>query len=93
LLLKINNKGEDVKVSYDLKAVTQEINRSLNAEKEVLKTIISEEYGDKPENQEPTEKSAQKKERFRITWEETDSVPVSEKREEEKGFRDLFRKN
>lgn len=96
LLLKVENKGEEVKVSYDLKAVTQEVQKNIKAEKQSLKTILNEEYGWYDDETKPatpaTATPAQKKSRFSITWEETDSVPPQKTVEEEKGFRNLFRK-
>ncbi|HEX2968195.1 MAG TPA: AsmA-like C-terminal region-containing protein [Bacteroidales bacterium] len=95
LLLKIENKGDDVKVSYDIKAVGTQINQNIKSEKQSLKAILNEEYGwynqETKENNPPQQT---KKNRFNITWEESDSThaetPVKE--EKEKGFRNLFRK-
>jgi len=73
LLLKIENKGDEVKVGYDIKAAGSEIKNNIQAEKQTLKTILNQEYGwfknDTSSRQKPAEKS-----RFRITWEETDST-------------------
>ena len=85
LLLKIVNKGKDVKVGYDIKAAGNEIKNNIKAEKQTLKTILNQEYGwfksDSAAKQKPVEKS-----RFRITWDETDSIkstpdPPVEKKE------------
>ncbi len=91
LLLKVENKVQEVKVSYDIKAVGQEINNNLKNEKQVLKQILNEEYGRNEADIKPADQPVTKKNRFNITWEETDSVPAV-KEEEEKGFRNLFRK-
>ena len=45
MLLKIVYKGEDVKVSYDMKAAASEVKNNLKSEKKTLKTILNQEYG------------------------------------------------
>jgi hypothetical protein len=95
LLLKIESKGEEVKVGYDIKAAGSEIKNNIKSERQTLKTILNQEYGwfksDTTVNQIP----AEKKSRFRITWENTDSVktvpdpPVVKK---ENGVKNLFKK-
>lgn len=94
LLLKVVNRGEDVKVSYDIKAVSQEVNSNLLNEKKQLKNMLNEEYGwyddEVKQPEKPTE--SKKSTRFNISWEETDSVNPPIKEQEEKGFRNLFRK-
>ena len=94
LLLKIENKGDDVKVGYDIKAAGNEVKNNIRSEKQKLKTILNQEYGwfgnDSTVEQKPSGKS-----RFRITWEENDSVkmtpdiPAAEKKSTNKS---LFRK-
>jgi hypothetical protein len=73
LSLKIVNKGEDVKVSYDLKAVSSEVKNNIKSEKQTLKTILNQEYGwfksDTAAKKKPVERS-----RFKIKWDETDST-------------------
>ena len=73
LLLKIENKGNDVKVGYDIKAAGSEIKNNVKSERQNLKTILNQEYGwfksDTVVKQKPAEKS-----RFRITWEESDTI-------------------
>lgn len=96
LLLKVVNKGEEVKVSYDLKAVSQDVQKNIKTEKQALKNMLNEEYGwydDETKAGTPAKTAPeQKKPRFSITWEETDSVPAEKTVEEEKGLRNLFRK-
>jgi hypothetical protein len=76
LLLKIVYKGDEIKVGYDIKAAGSEIKTNIKAERQTLKTILNQEYGwfknDTPSQQRPVEKS-----RFRITFEETDSLKAS----------------
>jgi hypothetical protein len=73
LSLKIVNKGEDVKVSYDLKAVSSEVKNNIKSERQTLKTILNQEYGwfksDTAAKKKPVERS-----RFKIKWDETDST-------------------
>ncbi len=94
LLLKVENKGDNVKVSYDLQAVSQEVNKNLKSEKQSLRNILNEEYGwykDEPEQSAPatTEKKVT---RFNIIWDENDSVPQIKNEEEKKVLRNLFKK-
>jgi hypothetical protein len=86
LLLKIVGKGEVAKVGYDVKAAGTEVKNNFKKEKQTLKTILNQEYGwyknDSTANQKPQEK----KSRFRITWDDGDTVrsnsnpPVTKKR-------------
>lgn len=77
LLLKIIGKGEVAKVAYDMKAAGVEVKNNFKKEKQTLKTILNQEYGwyknDSAMNQKPQEK----KSRFRITWEDGDTVKSS----------------
>ena len=45
MLLKIVYKGEDVKVSYDMKAAASEVKNNFKSERKTLKTILNQEYG------------------------------------------------
>ena len=76
LLLKIENKGDNVKVGYDIKAAGNEIKSNIKTERQSLKSILNQEYGwfksDTLPKQEP-----QGKKRFRISWEESDSLKVT----------------
>jgi hypothetical protein len=73
--LKIDGKGEEVKVSYDMKAAGTQIRENLKKEKQTLKTIFNEEYGLYKKDPEP-EKKQSSKPRFRITWEGSDTTAV-----------------
>lgn len=75
LLLKVENKGEDVKVGYDLKAVSQSVKNNIKTEKQSIKTILNEEYGWYKDAASKPPQQPKKKSRFSITWAETDSVP------------------
>jgi len=70
MLLKIMYKGEDVKVSYDMKAAASEVKNNLNSEKKTLKTILNQEYGWFKDDTASMEKPAQKKPRYKVTWDD-----------------------
>ncbi len=94
VFLRIDGNGDDVKVSYDMKAAGNQLKENLKKEKETLKTIIKEEYGlyRKDSGQVNRKES---RPRFRISWEGTETAveeeePPAEKKE---GFFDrLFKK-
>ena len=94
ILLRIGNNGEDVKVGYDIKAVSQEVKNNIKTERQALKTLLNEEYGWYEDETKPTKSPAEKKNRFSITWEETDSIPAAKEPDEKKegGFKSIFRK-
>ena len=77
LLLKIIGKGDIAKVGYDMKAAGTEVKNNIKKERQTLKTILNQEYGwyknDSILNQKPQEK----KSRFRITWEDGDTVKTA----------------
>ena len=78
LLLKIEDKGEDVKVSYDVKAAGTRIKDEMKKERQSLKTILNEEYGWFKNDTIRREKSSGSgTPRFKVTWEETDTVKVT----------------
>lgn len=74
LLLKITGKGEEVKVGYDVKAATNEVKNNIKSERQTLKTILNQEYGWYKKDSLPKQTPAEKKTRFKISWDETDSV-------------------
>jgi len=73
LFLKLEKEDYGTKVSYDVKKLSEEIKVSLHEEKQTLKTILNEEYG-WYNNDSLVNKAGSSSRRFRITWEETDSV-------------------
>ncbi|MCJ7448123.1 MAG: AsmA-like C-terminal region-containing protein [Bacteroidales bacterium] len=95
VLLKIEDKGDETKVSYDLKAATSKIKNDIKAERQTLKTILNQEYGWFKYDSAVSQKPAGEK-RFKITWEETDttktdtthSIPVKK----ESVINNIFRK-
>jgi hypothetical protein len=94
IFLKIDGKGEDVKVSYDMKAAGNQIKEDIKKEKQTLKTIFDEEYGLYKKDPEQ-EKQERTRPRFRIQWEGSDTTetktqpPVQRK---ESFLRRLFKK-
>ncbi len=74
LLLKIENKGEEVKVSYDLKAVGSEVKNNIKNERQNLKSILNQEYGWFKSDTSARQKPAEKKTRFRIKWDDSDTT-------------------
>jgi hypothetical protein len=72
LLLKIVGKGEEAKVSYDMKAAGDHVKNSIKKEKQTLKTILNQEYGwykgDSALNQKQPEQK--KPSRFKIKWDD-----------------------
>ena len=77
LLLKIIGKGDKAKVGYDMKAAGTQVKNDIKKERNSLKTILNQEYGwyknDSTLNQKPPEK----KSRFRIRWEDGDTVKTT----------------
>jgi len=94
LLLKIENTGDVFKVGYDIKAVGNEIKNNIKAERQTLKTILNQEYGWFKSDTLPKQKEVEKS-RFRIIWEEPDSVISTTDTtvvKKEGGFKSLFKK-
>jgi hypothetical protein len=73
LLLKIENIGNEFKVGYDVKALSSGIKNNLKKERQSLKNILNEEYG-WYKNDSTAKQKTPGKSRFRINWEENDSV-------------------
>jgi hypothetical protein len=74
VVLKIEDKGDDVKVGYDVKAASDGIKSNIRAERQNLKTILNQEYGWFKNDTTTQKKSVAGTPRFKITWEETDTV-------------------
>ncbi len=71
--LKIEGKGEDIKVAYDMKAAGNQIKNDIKKERQTLKTILNEEYGWYKKDT-PAEEKSTSKPRFKITWEGSDTI-------------------
>jgi hypothetical protein len=74
MLLKIIGKGDIAKVGYDMKAAGTEVRSSMKKERQSLKTILNQEYGWYKNDSTMIQKPQEKKSRFRITWEDGDTV-------------------
>jgi hypothetical protein len=95
IFLRINGKGEDVKVGYDMKASGNQIKENIKKEKQTLKTIINEEYGLYKKDPEQVKKESSKP-RFRIKWEGSDTTEIETEPpvQRKEGFlRKLFKNN
>jgi len=77
LLLKLIGKGEVAKVGYDMKAAGAQVKSNFKKEKQTLKTILNQEYGWYKSDSAASQKPAEKKSRFRITWDDEDTAKGS----------------
>jgi hypothetical protein len=98
MLLKVINKGEDINVSYDLKAAGTQVKNNIKAERQNLKTILNQEYGwfkeDTISKSAPA-KPTGKKQRFRISWNESDSITDQNEQQaskKENSIKNVFKK-
>jgi len=94
LMLKIENKGDDFKVGYDVKAAGNAIKANLKSEKQTLKTILNEEYGWFKKDTATIQNDAGKSSRFRISWGEKDSSKSPSRQPAQKsktGTKKIFR--
>ncbi len=73
LLLKILGKGENAKVSYDMKAAGSEVKNDIKKEKQSLKTILNQEYGWYKKDTTLNKSRPEKKPKFKIKWDDGDS--------------------
>jgi hypothetical protein len=74
ILLKVTGKGEELKVGYDIKAVSADVKNNMKSEKQNLKSILNQEYGWFKSDTSAKKKPVEKKSRFRISWDETDTT-------------------
>jgi len=94
LLLKIESRGDDVKVGYDVKAAGTKVKSEIKSERQTLMNILNEEYGWYKNDTTVTKISTAPK-KFRITWEETDSAKaeIMESGEQQAGgLKNIFKK-
>jgi hypothetical protein len=73
LYLRINGDRSGSRVSHDTEALRSGLREDLQREKQTIKSILNEEYGWYTGDSTPAVQ-ASKSRRFRITWEETDSL-------------------
>jgi hypothetical protein len=78
MLLKIVNKGEDVKVSYDIKAAGSQIKKDIKTERQTLKTILNQEYGWFKKDTAASPRQTTSSPRFKIAWGDADTTKVEE---------------
>ncbi len=70
MLLKVVYKGEDIRVSYDMKAAAGEVKENLKTERKNLKSILNQEYGWYSKDSADMRKPAEKKRKFNVTWDD-----------------------
>jgi hypothetical protein len=70
MLLKILYKGEDINVSYDMKAAANEVKNNFKTERKNLKTLLNQEYGWYKNDTAVAQKPVEKKTRFKVTWDD-----------------------
>jgi len=96
IYLLLKGKGDNVDVSYDMKAQGNQIKENIKKEKENLKTIFNEEYGLYDKGSENVKKPGAKP-RFRIKWDgSSDTTSIKKDPEDERKetfFDKLFKKN
>lgn len=78
LLLKIESRGDDTKVSYDVKAAGTKVREEIKSERQNLKSILNQEFGWYRNDTTITKPEEPRPKRFRITWEETDTVKIDQ---------------
>lgn len=83
LYLKIEGSRDGSKVSWDMKNMKGDIKKDVGQEKVNLKTILREEYGWYSNDSVPPVKKEETR-KFRIVWEEADSIRKEEPVDEEK---------
>jgi len=81
MLLKLENRGDDVKVGYDVQAAGSAIRSNIKAERQTLRTILNQEYGWFKNDSTTKQTKSAGTPRFKITWEETADT-VAEKTEQ-----------
>jgi hypothetical protein len=96
MLLKIVNKGEDVKVSYDIKAAGSQIKNDIKTERKTLKTILNQEYGWFKKDTAATPRQTTSAPRFKVAWGDSDTTKVEEEEKpvqnNDSPLKNLFRK-
>jgi hypothetical protein len=94
IFLRIDGKGEDVDVSYDVKAAGKKIKNDIKKERQNLKTILNEEYGLYQSANEPAKEQTSKP-KFRVSWEGTETANTqteSSSGKKESVIKRIFRK-
>jgi hypothetical protein len=96
MLLKIVNKGENAKVSYDIKAAGSQIKNDIKTERKTLKTILNQEYGWFKKDTAATPRQTTSAPRFKVAWGDSDTTKVEEEEKpaesKDSPIKNLFRK-
>jgi hypothetical protein len=96
VLLKVENKGEDIKVGYDIKAAGSQVKNDIRNERQNLKSILNQEYGWFKNDSSVNKKQSTGTPRFKIIFEDNDTVKVAPEQSEtkkESTLKKLFKKN
>lgn len=83
LFLKIEGDRSGSKISHDMTALKTDLKENIAIEKQSLKSMLNEEYG-WYENDSLPEVLKDDTRRFRVVWEETDSIMINDKQSTEK---------
>ena len=95
LLLKIESRGDDFKVGYDIKAAGNQVKNDIKTERQTLKTILNQEYGWFKNDSVASQKRTTGTPRFKISWGDNDTTNVEKEQpptKEESPIKNLFRK-
>ena len=95
LLLRIENKDNEIKVAYDVKAAGEKVRSGIKSERQTMKSILNQEYGMFKADSVPPQNQADRKPRVRITWDEADTLkkePDQSDLKKDKAVKSLFRK-
>jgi hypothetical protein len=94
-LLKIESRGDDFKVGYDIKAAGNQVKNDIKTERQTLKTILNQEYGWFKNDSAASQKKTTGAPRFKISWGDSDTTNVEKElppTKEESPIKNLFRK-
>ncbi len=96
ILLKVESKGDEIKVGYDMKAAATEIKKDIKEERASIKTILNEEYGWYKNDTTVVQKKEEKKPKFRIIWDESGetekTIPEIEPAKKTAPVKSIFKK-
>ena len=96
ILLKVESKGDEIKVGYDMKAAATEIKKDIKEERASIKTILNEEYGWYKNDTTIGQKPEEKKPKFRIIWDESGetekTIPETEPVKKTAPVKSIFKK-
>ncbi len=81
--LKLEDKGDGARVSYDMAAMRGDLRQDLKTERENLRNILNEEYG-WYSNDTTRKSNPEETRKFRIIWEEADSIGTTRQVEDDK---------